>query len=552
MTTMIRPASTSDHTLIGRIAAQGKRSLSPRSLFATSDHILIGRMFIVLSLLCAFATAVLGVLLRIEHIAHLFRLRADHYSFMVFDDPNNWFRMWTLYRMSFIFLVLLPLLIGLGMTIIPSQIGANALAFPRAALGAFWCWLIGATIMVVSVLGGGGWGSLYHVTPDNTDAVSLTLLGTGMTICGLLLAALVMATTIISLRETGMSLKSVPPFTWSMLVASVVWLTTFPIVIANIALIYTGLRGGQVTSFAVSEDKNIWLQLDWIAEPPAVYALAIPALGIILELLYAASGRKAPWPTFGTIAVGLFGFLSIGGWLQDFFAAGNLTADGTPVASDPRYQLPYVVFAMAIMLLVFAFSANMFSLPRVKNTRTASLTLMLVAATVFGALRVLEPFELLESTMTTSVFNALAVAVIIVAVAGICHWSYQLFGVTLVPEKMNQIILILLLTGGLCLTGADALSGLLGADSFVLLPEVALDVESPLSSQVEAQHVSSAFVQTFDTGSIAAFLKFASFLGLSFVAAGLLMLSIEALTTFGRTPQQVTAHTPPQEMASTT
>ena len=237
----------------------------------TGDHNTIGRMFIGTSLLFALGAAVIGVLLRLESTG-------DDVS--VFGGANSWFQMWTLYRMSLLLLVLAPLMLGLSMAAVPAGIGSDALAFPRAALGSFWLWLIGAAIIVVSVFAGGGWGAIDVVTPGESDAIALTLLGTVTVIFALLLGAITISTTLISLRKPGMSLLDVPPFAWSMLVASAAWLLTLPIAVANIVLIYTDLRGRPPISFGMPEGGGIWLQLEWATKPPAVYALAVPVLGI--------------------------------------------------------------------------------------------------------------------------------------------------------------------------------------------------------------------------------------------------------------------------------
>ena len=192
----------------------------------TGDHATIGSMFVFSSLLFALGAAIIGVLIRSDSVT-------DD-TLGVFSSPDSWFQMWTLHRLALLLMVLAPLMLGLAMAAVPDLIGASNLAFPRAALGSFWLWLIGSSI-TAAALAGGGWGSLSDEAIGGTaaaaadsDAISLTLLGTTMTIASLLLGAVIVATTVISLRKPGMSLLDIPPFVWSMLVTTAIWLTHLP------------------------------------------------------------------------------------------------------------------------------------------------------------------------------------------------------------------------------------------------------------------------------------------------------------------------------------
>ena len=283
----------------------------------TNDHVVVGRLFVVASLIFALGTALLGVLLRWEEM---------HVGIDAFGGVNAWFQMSILYEVAFMLLVLAPMLIGLAMAVVPAQIGADGLAFPRAALGAFWGWLIGSAIMIAAVFGGGGWGALDGVRPSEVEAIALTLLGTAMTIFSLLLGVLVLATTVISCRAPGMSLSGMSPFAWSILVSSVVWLFMLPVALANIVLIYTDLRGRKPISFGTPEGVDIWHQLNWITEQPAVYAVAVPVLGAAVEIVGAATGLKLRRPALLTASIGLFGLASIGGWQQDYFMDADTSA----------------------------------------------------------------------------------------------------------------------------------------------------------------------------------------------------------------------------------
>ena len=428
---------------------------APRGLATpvmTNDAAEVGRLFVVSSVLLAFGTAAIGVLLSLGRTD-----AADPSD--LFGGFNAYFRMWTLYRVSFVLLVVMPLMLGLALAVVPSQVGAGNVAFPRAALASFWSWLIGAVIIVSSVFAGGGWGAIDGVTGNESDAMALTLLGTGMVIVALLLGAICVATTVISSRQTGMSLLDVPPFSWAMLVTAAVWLFTLPVAIANLVVIYADLRGRPAVAFGRAESPDIWLQLDWLVEQPAVYAMAIPVLAIVFEAVGAAVGARSTRPEAITIVVGLFGLLAVGGWSQDYFTAPQ----------DHRDGLVYVAFGLAAVLPVVAAAGGAAELvlrgsktpDRLLSTQMlgagAALKLLGLAA-VTGALRVVEPFDLLDGTATWAVFHGVVAASLVAGVAAMSRWSPHLL-ICPIGEIFGKGAIVLLFGGGALLVLSDAVSG---------------------------------------------------------------------------------------------
>ena len=440
--------------------------------FVTSDAATVGRLFVVTSLLLGAGTSVIGVLLslgRTEAVA----------PWDLFGGFNAYFRMWTLYRMSFMLLVVMPLLLGVALAVVPSQVGAGNVAFPRAALASFWSWLIGAVIIVVSVFAGGGWGAIDGVTGNESDAMALTLLGTGMVMVALLLGAVTVATTVISLRQTGMSLLYVPPFSWSMLVAAAVWLFTLPVAVANLVVIYADLRGRPAIAFGRAESPDIWLQLDWLVEQPAVYIMAVPVLGVAVEAVGAAVGARSSRPEAITIIVGLFGLLAVGGWSQDYFTAPQDLRDG----------LVYVAFGLAAVLPLVALAGGAAELvlrgsktpDRLLDTRmlgAGAALKLLGAAALVGALRVIEPLDLLETTATWAVFHGVVVAGLIAGVVALRNWSHELL-ICPLSQVVGRAAVALLLGGGGLLVLSDFISGFLVDDPDLMA--LALDGSAALN-----------------------------------------------------------------------
>lgn len=418
-------------------------------------HVTIGRLYIVSALLLAAVAGVVGVLIRLERLD---AAAPDD----IFGGLNAYFQMWTLQRVGFLLLVAMPLLVGIAMVVVPLQVAAGEIAFPRAALASFWTWLIGALIVVVSVFAGGGWGALDGVSGAERDAIALTLLGTVLVIAALLLAAITLATTVIAMRPAGMNLLRVPLFAWSMLVAASAWLLTLPVAVANIVLIYVDLRGRDPISFGITERDDIWRQIDWIVEQPAVYAMAIAVLGIVADVVPVAVRIRPARHGVSVCAIAVFGLLAIGGWSQDYFTA----------PADHRDELLYVAFGLAAVLPVLALLGSVADslrrgrsslglAPPVMLVSAVVAGLLLLGATFAGLLRVIEPFELLERATISGIFNALTVAVLAAALAGLWYWAVLIVGRPL-TEQAGRAIVAGLAVGGVLLALPDVVAGFFG------------------------------------------------------------------------------------------
>ncbi|MEM8708133.1 MAG: cbb3-type cytochrome c oxidase subunit I [Actinomycetota bacterium] len=452
----------------------------------TSDHKVIGRIWLRFGLLALLFSAVVGVLISIE------RLDAD--SIDVFGGTNGYFQMWSLYRFGMLLIVALPLFVGLATVVVPMQVGATNIAFPRAALAAAWGYVIGSLITVISVLAGGGWGATDGVSGNELDAMRLTLLGMGMVIVSVLLAAVCLATTVVSLRTSGMGLMKVPLFAWSMLIAASVWVLTLPVLLANIAIIYVDMTGGLAADFGSLSDGHfgepiglgVYGQLAWILEQPAVYIAMIPVLGIAGSIIpVVAKGRQVSHAAM-VVLIGLAGLFAIGGWSQ-------------PAFGDNRDTLVYIAFGLGAVLPVLASlggnGATLASgeapvgIPPAHMIGALGSMLLLLAATTGGALRViatqLDFLDLtLDSTATTGVMNLVVVGAVLAAIGGWWFWAPKTDGRLLSPIQ-GLGAMTLLLGGGVLLGATDVIAG------FAEAPDVML--ESTGDGLVDAMVVVSMF-----------------------------------------------------------
>ncbi|MBM3658740.1 MAG: cytochrome c oxidase subunit I [Actinobacteria bacterium] len=294
------------------------------SWITTVDHKKIGILYVVTALVFFVLAGVEALLLRLQ----LFQpngtvLTAGQYN-----------QLFTMHGTTMVFLVGMPIAVGLGNYFLPLQIGARDVAFPRINMFGYWVVLFGGIFMYSSFfLGGapdGGWFGYTPLTSAPLDSgflpgrgpdfwtVGLILLGIGSTT-----SAINFIVTCINMRCPGMSLLRMPVFTWMMLV--IAFLTLFAIPPVTVALIMVFFDRNFGTLFfdpAAGGDPLLYQHLFWIFGHPEVYILILPGMGIVSETLPVFS-RK---PLFG-YAIVVFsgiaiGFLGWGVWAHHMFVTG--------------------------------------------------------------------------------------------------------------------------------------------------------------------------------------------------------------------------------------
>jgi heme/copper-type cytochrome/quinol oxidase subunit 1 len=309
----------------------------------------------------------------------------------------------------------LPALLGLAMVVVPLQVGASTLAFGRAAALSFWGWLLGGILWVAGYAVGGG--------PGGADlrGTDLWLLATGLVIASLVLATICVVTTVLGLRATGMTLRRVPAFSFSMLVAGSVWIITLPVAIANLLLIYLDHRHAQVMWGA---NEAILGQLEWLVTQPQIYAIAIPVLGIVADQIPVFAGVRQRFSGILFGAIGLFGVLSIGAWAQPALVPTN-------IFDEPLYIL-FGLLVILPVLAVLALGGDTMRMGRVRPIGSLVMGLgagvLLLLATVAGALYVIEPLDLFGTTWLVGHLEHTVFAVALGVFSGIWFWAPKVYG----------------------------------------------------------------------------------------------------------------------------
>lgn len=401
--TETRPETTADEAEALPEPAPTSRGLP--AVLGSGDHKVVGRLWIAFSFLFALVGLGTAVLLDAEG--------ADLGSYSILGT-DTFFQVFTLYRVVAVFLVVIPLFIGIATYVVPLQVGARSIALPRAAAAAFWTWLVAGGIVVASYAINGGPGG------GEADGVDLWVVSFGLLLVALVAASISIATTVLAERVEGMTLTRIPLFAWSMLVAASVWILSLPVLGANLLVIYLDHRYGQQL-FGV--DADIWPQVAWAFNQPQIYAAAIPALGVIGEIFPVACGGRPRYRQGAMIAIGLFGILAFGAWAQPYFNA------------EARDDILFIGVALAAVLPVLALlsvvgetaRANRPSLNAPFVLANAAL-LLLLGATVAGAVAVIEPLGLLDTTFSTGQMNLTLLAALVAGLAGLWYWMPKIAG----------------------------------------------------------------------------------------------------------------------------
>lgn len=271
-------------------------------------------------------------------------------------DPETFNQLLTMHGTTMIFLVVMPLSAAFFNFVVPLQIGARDVAFPRLNALSYWIFLTGGIFLNLSWLfssapdsGWFGYANLTSLTYNPGPGVDFWLLGLLTLGTSSVAAALNFIITMINLRAPGMSLMRMPLFTWMTMVTSFLLIFAFPVItIALIELMFDRIFHANFFNPLAGGDVVLWQHLFWLFGHPEVYILILPAMGVVSEVLPTFS-RK---PLFGYPVVVLsgiiIGFMGWGVWAHHMFTVGL-----GPVANS--------VFAITTLLIAVPTGVKIFN-----------------------------------------------------------------------------------------------------------------------------------------------------------------------------------------------
>ncbi|HZN15937.1 MAG TPA: cbb3-type cytochrome c oxidase subunit I [Acidimicrobiales bacterium] len=381
----------------------------------TADHKRIGRMYIVVALAFLVVGGVAGALLRAQ--SDLSQL--------------SYLRLSDLRASGTATLVLAPLWVGLATYLVPLQIGASRLAFPRLQSFAFWSYALGGVVHLLSETGAGprvvgvslrqfmlnGAGDKGH-----TDLWVASLIV--VTIAAIAAAANLVATVLLY-RTDGMTLGRLPMFSWATLVSSTGTLLAAPVFLAGLVLLFIDQHFGGHEFFAAGTvgTQVIWQHMLWLYGRPDVYLLVVPGLGAASDIVAHAADRPLANLNAARTAIAAVGFLAFGAW-----------AAGTKVASSivlPTYSglTAAVVIPLAVLVLVWLDTLRRAGRPRpdVSASFVVAFILALAAAGLAAGVAAIKPVD--GSAWSAGQLDLVAIAApLLLAVGALHYWGAKLFG----------------------------------------------------------------------------------------------------------------------------
>ena len=292
------------------------------SWITSTDHKTIGYMYLITSTIWFFVAGAMALAIRAE-------LAAPGMQFLSLEQYNQ---MFTMHGTIMLFLFATPLFIGFTNVIMPLQIGAPDVAFPRLNMLGYWLFLFGGIIVALGFFTPGGAASFgWFAYAPLSNAVNSPEVGADMWFLGLalgglgtILGAVNFITTIFCMRAPGMTMFRMPIFTWTAFVTSILVLIAFPVLAAALVVAFIDRHYGAVVFDPANGGAILWQHLFWFFGHPEVYILALPFFGIASEIIPVFS-RK---PIFGykglIFATMAIGALSVAVWAHHMYVTGSV------------------------------------------------------------------------------------------------------------------------------------------------------------------------------------------------------------------------------------
>ena len=287
----------------------------------STDHKTIGLSYMVTAYLFFLSSGIMALIIRAE----LFEPGQQ------VVNTDNYNELFTMHGSIMLFLFAGPFAFGLANYVVPLQIGAKDMAFPRLNLISYWFFLGGGLVMCSGFLTANGPASFgwFAYTPLSDPVRSPGLGGdlwiAGVALTGLsgILTAVNIITTVITMRARRMTMFRMPIFTWNMLVTSLLVLLAFPVLTAAAVMLFADRHyGAHIFDVDAGGDALLWQHLFWFFGHPEVYILALPFFGVVTEVIAAFSRR----PVFGykglVFATLTIAGLSMGVWAHHMFVTG--------------------------------------------------------------------------------------------------------------------------------------------------------------------------------------------------------------------------------------
>ena len=304
--------------------AQPSRRLGKGALvwswMTTTDHKVIAKLYVWTALAFFAFGGLLALAIRAE-------LAFPGLQYLSYETFNQFF---TMHGTIMLLMFATPMFAAFANALMPIQIGAPDVAFPRLNMFSYWLYLFGSLVACAGFLSPDGAASFgWFAYVPRSDAITgpgaggnLWLVGLYMLGLSSILGAVNFITTIVTMRAPGMTMFRMSMFTWNIMVTSILILVVFPVLAAGLLVLLSDRVLGTHILDAATGGAILWQHLFWFFGHPEVYVLALPFFGIVTEIIPVFS-RKPVFGYIGLVAATLsIGALSISVWAHHMFVTG--------------------------------------------------------------------------------------------------------------------------------------------------------------------------------------------------------------------------------------
>jgi cytochrome c oxidase subunit 1 len=289
--------------------------------------------------------------------------------------------LFSLHGTIMIFLWVIPAFVGIANFIVPLQMGANDMAFPKLNALSYWMLLLAGIILLASFVVGGaasGWSAYPPLSEQTGPGQTLWALALFVIGFSSIFAAINLLVTIFNMRAPGMTLMRMPLFAWSLIATSIIVVLGTPMLAAALSLmIFDRVLGTQF--FKATGDPLMWQNMFWFYSHPAVYIMILPGFGIISEILPVFSRKPIfgyKMIAFSSMAIAIFGFMV---WAHHMFSSGM----------NPLLRIPFMITSMIIAVptgvKVFSWLATIWN-GRLRFTSAMLFALAFISMFVIGGI----------------------------------------------------------------------------------------------------------------------------------------------------------------------
>jgi cytochrome c oxidase subunit 1 len=291
-----------------------------------------------------YAVTAIGIGVVALVLSWLMRLQLAYPNTFSFIDPSNYLQFVTMHGMIMVIYLLTALFLGgFGNYLIPLMVGARDMVFPYVNMVSYWVYLFAVLLLVASFFvpggpTGAGWTlyppqAILQGTPGATWGIVLMLVSLAFFIVGFTMGGLNYVVTVLQARTRGMTLMRMPLTIWGIFTATILALLAFPaLLVSAIMMLFDLLLGtsffmpalvsmGQQSEYA-GGSPVLFQHLFWFFGHPEVYIVALPAFGIVSDLISVHARKNIFGYRMMVWAIVIIGGLSFVVWAHHMYVSG--------------------------------------------------------------------------------------------------------------------------------------------------------------------------------------------------------------------------------------